>query len=123
MSLTIRCDEYNVDLRTAGKTERGEIRGLALENCLSPKVDESTLTPCSHGCHTRTAMQGVHTGHVVGQKQVRVGLRNLLTPLYSPQNFESLKVLTCVAGVNVLRVLSRLREQLVINIHQTTKTH
>ena len=86
MSLTIRCGEYDVDLRTAGKTERGEIRGLALENCLSPKVDESTLTPCSHGCHTRAAMQGVHTGHVVGQKQVRVGTTQLAhTSIFSSE--------------------------------------
>ena len=72
LSLTIQCGEYNVDSGPLGRQSVEGLRGLILENCLSPRVDESALPPCSHGCHTRTAMQGFHTGHVVGHTQVCV---------------------------------------------------
>ena len=44
---------------------------------------------------------------------------HLLTPLFSHQNFSPSKVLVCVDEIDVLVVLSKLREQLAININQS----
>ena len=77
--MTIRCGEYNVDSMAAGGTKREELRGLTLENCLSPRVDESTLHLVAMVVIPGLPCRGVHTGHVVGHKQVCRNQRDLLT--------------------------------------------
>ena len=58
LCLTLRCGEYNVDLRTAEGGKRGELRGLTLVIVHHKELIGLASHTCCHGCHTRAAMQG-----------------------------------------------------------------